>query len=436
MILIRNAVETLGFFSEQIALELERCGYEIYFVDYDALYDTICGLHRFAVKGQTALVTFNFIGIGGEEIFRDETGRTVWEKYDVQCLNILVDHPFYFHAKLKAAYGGPRQKVFCVDREHAACVRRFYPGVQVQFLPLAGNMEECRADQGSGLRKGVRREEPCRLPGALLTGERGKKQLADKGPSGCLDGKVRGGEARYGQRRYGIVFTGNYVPLAGLSRKLEGTGPEYRAFYAGIVEELVAEPWKSVDTVMERHLLEEFGVLEDEVLCRTMAGMMITDLYLRSYFRGEIVSRLAEAGIPVHVFGADWEKLPCKKPQNLIRSGGQVSSADCVAAIRDARVSLNMLPWFKDGAHDRVFTSMLQRTAVFTDDSRYLREEFEDGEDLVFFSLREPERIPELAAGLLADEGRAGRIAENGYRKARGRHTWRERARELMKGFL
>lgn len=155
MILIRNAVETLGFFSEQIALELERCGYEIYFVDYDALYDTICGLHRFAVKGQTALVTFNFIGIGGEEIFRDETGGTVWEKYDVQCLNILVDHPFYFHAKLKAAYGGPRQKVFCVDREHAACVRRFYPGVQVQFLPLAGNMEECRADQGSGLRKGL-----------------------------------------------------------------------------------------------------------------------------------------------------------------------------------------------------------------------------------------------------------------------------------------
>ncbi len=104
VILIRNAVETLGFFSEQIALELERCGYEIYFVDYDALYDTICGLHRFAVKGQTALVTFNFIGIGGEEIFRDETGGTVWEKYDVQCLNILVDHPFYFHAKLKAAY--------------------------------------------------------------------------------------------------------------------------------------------------------------------------------------------------------------------------------------------------------------------------------------------------------------------------------------------
>lgn len=45
-------------------------------------------------------------------------------------------------------------------------------------------------------------------------------------------------------------------------------------------------------------------------------------------------------------------------------------------AMRDARIALNVMPWFKDGAHDRVFTAMLQGTAALTDDSRYLREEW------------------------------------------------------------
>ena len=37
IIFIKNAVETLGYFSEQIALELERNGYEACFIDYERM---------------------------------------------------------------------------------------------------------------------------------------------------------------------------------------------------------------------------------------------------------------------------------------------------------------------------------------------------------------------------------------------------------------
>ena len=66
-------------------------------------------------------------------------------------------------------------------------------------------------------------------------------------------------------------------------------------------------------------------------------------------------------------------KLSCKKPQNIVRHGGQVTSERCVEAVQNARLSLNLMPWFKDGAHDRIFTAMLQQTVALTDDSRYLR---------------------------------------------------------------
>ena len=50
------------------------------------------------------------------------------------------------------------------------------------------------------------------------------------------------------------------------------------------------------------------------------------------------------------------------------------------------------MPWFKDGTHDRVFTAMLQHTLSLTDDSRYLRENFTDKKELVFYSLEKRDR--------------------------------------------
>ena len=388
IIWIKNAVETLGYFSEQIASALEASGYDTYCIDYERLYESLEGVRRFAVRGETAFLTFNFIGLGDEEIFREETGRFLWEAYDMKYLNILVDHPLYYHARLVQVL--PRMTLFCVDREHVAYVKRFYPGIPVKFLPLAGNM---------------RRGE------TLLSGESGQM----------------------GEALYDLVFTANYVPPAQLERQICLLDEEYRSFYRGILEDLILDPAQSVDAVMERHIRRELGDISDCDLRSALGGMVLIDLYARTYFRGEVVRVLAEQGVRVDVFGAGWEMLSCGKPENIIRHGGQVTSAVCVEAVRNARLSLNLMPWFKDGAHDRIFTAMLQRTVCVTDDSRYLRGEFADGEGLVYFSLKERERLPELVKTLLHDAAELEEIAEKGFRKARAGHTWRERAAELAK---
>lgn len=388
IIWIKNAVETLGYFSEQIASALEASGYDTYCIDYERLYESLEGVRRFAVRGETALLTFNFIGLGDEEIFREETGGFLWEAYDMKYLNILVDHPFYYHARLVQVL--PRMTLFCVDREHVAYVKRFYPGIPVKFLPLAGNM---------------RRGE------TLLSGESGQMREA----------------------LYDLVFTANYVPPAQLERQICLLDEEYRSFYRGILEDLILDPAQSVDAVMERHIRREIGDVSDRDLCAALGGMVLVDLYARTYFRGEVVRTLAEQGVRVDVFGAGWEMLSCGKPENIIRHGGQVTSAVCVEAVRNARLSLNLMPWFKDGAHDRIFTAMLQRTVCVTDDSRYLRGEFADGEGLVYFSLKEREHLPGLVKTLLHDAPELEEIAEKGFRKARAGHTWRERAAELAK---
>ena len=75
VILIKNAVETLGYFSEQLAETFQEMGHDTYFVDYDDLVNTVDGISRFAVPEKTVLCTFNFIGLSGEEVFIEENGK-------------------------------------------------------------------------------------------------------------------------------------------------------------------------------------------------------------------------------------------------------------------------------------------------------------------------------------------------------------------------
>lgn len=396
IIFIKNAVETLGYFSEQIAQELERNGYETCFIDYERMYESIDAMLHFLDREETALVTFNFIGLRGETVFQTESGRSIWQEENLPVLNILVDHPLYYHSCLKEA--GERMRVFCVDREHVGYVRRFYPGVKVEFLPLAGN--ELLFSHGDGEHGTYRADVPEPVP--------------------------------YGQRTFDLVFTANYVSMEMLEEKVKALDEDYRIFYRRITEDLIADPAQSVDAVMERHIRDELGAVPEEQLCAAMSGMIWIDLFIRSYFREKVVQTLADAGIIVRVFGADWEKIHCKKPQNVRTSGGKVDSAACVQAMRDARIALNVMPWFKDGAHDRVFTAMLQGTAAFTDDSRYLREECKDGENICFYSLKTLEQLPDQVARLLDDPVRTAELAERGYRMAEKRHRWKNRAGLLM----
>lgn len=382
VVFIKHAVETLGYFSEQMAETFRREGFAICFVDYEDLYESLEQVQRFIEPGRTLLVTFNYIGLSGEELFEGEGGKTIWESHGLLIFNILVDHPMYFHSKLVKEHAN--MQLFCVDREHVAYLRRFYPARRADFLPLAGNL----------------------LQGAEVI--------------------------PYEKRQYDLIFTANYVPLAAFRERMRAQGEEYRIFYERIAEDLLENPTCSVDAVIERHITEELGRVSPEELRGAMAGCAFLDMYARSYLRGEIVRGLAEHGVKVHLFGADWDKLPCAKPENLICNGKMISSAACARVTGDARMALNVLPWFRDGAHDRIFTAMLQKTLVVTDSNGYLEETFEAGRDMLCYQPKEPGQLAELIQEYLADPKAAEEIAERGYEKAVAHHTWENRAQTLL----
>ena len=50
--------------------------------------------------------------------------------------------------------------------------------------------------------------------------------------------------------------------------------------------------------------------------------------------------------------------------------------------ISQAKISLNVMPWFKMGAHDRVINTMLYGGVALTDTSLFYENTFADGENV------------------------------------------------------
>lgn len=375
-------IETQGYFSHQIADAMKELGHEVFIYDLSRAWSSTEKFFRFFEKGNTVLINFNFHGMSGEEYFLDENNVMMWDALDIPSYNIVVDHPMYYHHFLEKV---PRNyHHISIDRNHEKYMRRFFPKIaSAPFLPLAGT--ELYPNKSNV-------------------------------PIAC--------------RKYDVMMVGNYCVPQTFERYITRIDDEYTAFYYDMIDDLLANPWKTVEEVAESHLTAELGEVPEEEFKKVMAALTFIDLYVRYTVRGRVVQELADAGIRVHVFGDGWDCLACKHEENLILMNN-LDSVGCLKKLCQAKISLNVMPWFKDGAHDRIFNTMLNGAVCLTDSSLYLDGVLHDGADCCIYSLAQMERLPELAGGLLADPDRMQRIADEGYRTAKEGHTWAHRARQL-----
>lgn len=391
IILLKGKVETLSFFSEQLKTELEKIGYECFLFDFDKEMESFLKATWF-VDEKTALFTFNFIGISGESIFKTENGETFWKQRNVLCVNILVDHPFYYHEQLSLLsemseyniHSGKFENYiqFCVDKDHVRYCNRFFPEVcHCYFLSLAGSTVE--------------------------------KQIP------------------YENREMNVMFAGNYTPLETFLPYINRTGEENAAFYFEILDFLKENPDSEIGETIEQFFLRDFPEVSEEEIKACMGNSMFLDLYIRFFFRGEVIKLLVDNGIKVNVFGSGWDLLNCKHPENLIIHGPQ-KTLGCLEAMANAKISLNVMPWFKNGAHDRIYSSMLSGCLCITDKSKYLLEQFSDGENLVFYDLKNLNELSDLVKRYLKEEVLSKEIAGRGKVYSYENKTWRQKTEEIL----
>lgn len=386
IIMFVGGVETLAYFSIQMGNEFVRMGYSVFYFDLEDEFYSAKKLRKFIKPNETVLITFNFEGLEKEAgVYKEGIGY-VWDEYKIPCYNIAVDHPYYYHERLLDL----PKKYFhiSIDKFHEQYFKRFYPEFTHRgFLPLAGSTLE-----------------------QFQTHEFPKKTR-------------------------NVVLTGNFTPTSFCEPYIHWINEEYAAFYQGIIDELLAKPNQTMEETALKHCEREMGENTDKDLRMALHRMIFIDIYVRNYWRGEAVRVLTDAGIKVDVFGKGWEQLDCNHKENLILHP-QTTSAECLRAIAEAKISLNVMPWFKDGTHDRVFNSILNGTICVTDKSKYLCEQLKEGQGVCYYDLEQIQKLPDIVYNLLEKESLRNEIWKHGMSAVEHTHTWVQRAQQLLQWIL
>lgn len=398
IVLMQGGVETLDFFSRRLGESFRSMGHRVFYHDLREGASSAKHLKKFQKAGETVLLTFNFEGLEREEGLFSLREGYFWQQYGIPCFNICVDHPYWYENRFAHLLEDEEHhpgtislyRHLSVDRNHERYLKEYYPEFRnAGFLPLAGT----------------------------AYGEEDLPEMTDT--PAIMERKIR------------ILFTGHYTELPFFEASIHAVNEEYAAFYKGIIDELIAEPEKTVEEVALSHVRRETGSTSVRELRLVLYKMLFVDLYVRNYFRGKAVQSLCDAGFPVTVIGKGWEKLPLKRKEYLFHRP-RTDSAGCLRALAESRLSLNVLPWFKDGAHDRVWNSILNGAVCLTDPSRYLREVLPDGTGVCYFSLKEMEsELPALAEKLLSEPAFCEEVVSGGMAAAR-QHTWKQRAETLL----
>ena len=409
-VLVRGLYDTLDLFSEEVEAGLKEMGYGTFVFDAvnpgKGLQDL---LSLQVTKGIAAVIAFNNLAwnLGTKE------GGNLWEAMGVPYVDILMDHPFHFDRILQ---GLPENShLFVVDRRHADYVERYYPNIRhVHFLPHAG----------------------CKNAIAALTQPDGRQS----GKMENISGNSEARNACYalppvdGDRDIDVLYAG------ALSRVLvEQLIPDFdsitafdgAAFSGRCLDRLISEPSLTTEEVI-REELKNVGLksLSPEEERTYITDFRFIDGFAVSFYRENAVRNLVTHGIHVTTLGLGWETCDWADNPNLTL-GGKVSAKEVFSYMKRSKVVLSTQTWFKAGAHDRIFNGMLSGAAVVTDTSDYLQDIF-DSTQCVQYSLKDTGRLYERVSALLGADGAREDLAARAQQETLARHTWLNRAEELV----
>lgn len=372
----KSQYDSTAIFMEQMAEHMEACGWRVTVLD-GRKEDGYAEQRKKVLQDDYDVV----LTINGMLLEEDsDLGNRLLQDESVLYCTYLMDHPVIHYERLKNPY--PKMFVLSPDRNHVSFMDQYMKNIYAEaFLPHGG----------------------------------------------CISGKC----IPYGRRKYDITFMGSYSAPEDVLKNFN----DFPLQMADLMRDTAGRMIDDTAMTMEEALgqcLNSCGVkVNEEEFAQILSEFREVDRYVRSYFRDKVIRTLVDNGIVVDVFGDGWGQFVTQKGECL-RVHPAVSYKESLELVGDSKISLNVMPWFKDGSHDRIFSAMMCGTVCLTDSSDYLSEQFREQENIFFYSLKGLKYLPAKVRKILENVEQSAWVAKNGQILALQKHTWAARADEVM----
>lgn len=272
--------------------------------------------------------------------------------------------------------------ILCQDANYASLIRDYYHSQNaIQFPP------------GGKMRHGMSREKGNETMSSIHT-----------------------------ERPYDIVFVGTYF---------EETADTLEGFEREFYDYMLIHPQETFEQGLTMLLREKGEELDAEDFVRLSCSLKSACRMVIGHYRNAVISTILEAGFTLHVYGDSWNHYEGTGREHL-EIHPYVTMEESLKELGKAKIGLNIMSWHKAGMTERVANIMLSGAVCLTEETDYLREHMQEGEEIISFSIDRLQELPAKIEYLLRHSDVREKIAGNAYRRAMAEYTWERRAGELI----
>jgi len=315
-----------------------------------------------------------------------DDGTSVVNALDGPFINYLLDHPLYFHGQLSQNVS---QHVICIDRRHVSYLEKYYPELKsITFAPLP----------------------------MMPVNEDDIKRIED--------------------RRIGILFTGTYTSSEFVQRKLSKINPDARRDVFEILSYMQADTNLSIEDAMQKFLDTRDKKIPDKMFRQFLQYYYLADTAAAAWARDMVIRTLLNTGMKITVCGHGWNDLKRydNTPFDNLEILPEVNYHKSLDMAYDAKILLNVMPWFKDGVHDRVFTAAGHGAVCLSDRTPALDEIMRDS--YVGYDLERLEDLPDKVKRVLGDSTLSQQLSDTAHRNVYENYSWDQFAASLCNSYL
>lgn len=226
-------------------------------------------------------------------------------------------------------------------------------------------------------------------------------------------------------REYNIVFIGTYNPVNPESLLTDEIRNDFWNYFMDNPKETFE---RGLEIVLKKY---KSDVSKDEFM-RDMSVLHPLCKNIINYYRNAVVETILKAGIKLDVFGDTWQQYDGACAENLILHP-TISVEESLKVWGHSKIGLNIMSWHKAGMTERIANIMLSGAVCLSDETVYLRDNFDEDKEIVLFQLDRLEKLPEKINMILENDELRKEIAGKAYDKASDKHVWRKSAEDILK---
>lgn len=239
------------------------------------------------------------------------------------------------------------------------------------------------------------------------------------------------------ERPFDVVFMGSCYDYESLRASWKQRNPES---INKVLDSAIEEVFSNDRVALSEALAKAWGASGlDPAGVDFPALYYYLDNYTRGRDRVELIRSIKKT--PVHIFGElstdnavgvlGWAQY--LGGQSNVKLHPSVPFHEMLDILKQSKITLNSMPFFRDGTHERIFAGLACGAFPVTSESQYLREQFQEGQELLFYQSKNKSNISDEIEHLLQNENKRKQGISSGRQKVMQNHTWDKRTEELIK---